>query len=205
MPSSTFLNIPKDKQESLLSAAKEEFSNELYDNASINRIIKKCNIPRGSFYMYFSDKEDLYFYLLSFYKLKIQEVILENLKNNNGDIINMFQDVFKSVVKSIEKEENAKFFKNVILNMNYLMEHKVLIKHREDMSGFPKEVLSLVDTDKLNIKDEKTLTQMGNILFMMSIHELIEYIKCDNVKKETILTDYFSQLELLKKGFYKGE
>ena len=58
MPSSTFLNLPAQKQEKLLEAATREFSQRPYTEASINQIIKDAGIPRGSFYMYFTDKED---------------------------------------------------------------------------------------------------------------------------------------------------
>lgn len=55
MPSSTFLNLPAQKQEKLLEAATREFSQRPYNEASINQIIKDAGIPRGSFYMYFTD------------------------------------------------------------------------------------------------------------------------------------------------------
>ena len=67
MPSSTFLNLPAEKQEKLLEAATREFSHKPFNEASINQIIKEAGIPRGSFYMYFQDKEDLFRYLLKGY------------------------------------------------------------------------------------------------------------------------------------------
>ena len=48
-----------------MKSAKKEFSKSLFKDASINNIIKMANIPRGSFYMYFESKEDIYFYLLN--------------------------------------------------------------------------------------------------------------------------------------------
>ena len=64
MPSSTFLNLAPEKQEKLLSAAVREFTERPYNEASINRIVREAGIPRGSFYMYFRDKEDLFHYLM---------------------------------------------------------------------------------------------------------------------------------------------
>lgn len=60
LPSSTFLNLAPEKQEKLLSAAVREFTERPYNEASINRIVREAGIPRGSFYMYFRDKEDLF-------------------------------------------------------------------------------------------------------------------------------------------------
>ena len=64
LPSSTFLNLAPEKQEKLLSAAVREFTERPYNEASINRIVREAGIPRGSFYMYFRDKEDLFHYLM---------------------------------------------------------------------------------------------------------------------------------------------
>ena len=44
MPTQTFLNLPKEKQNKILESAKLEFSNHLYEDASINRIIKNIDI-----------------------------------------------------------------------------------------------------------------------------------------------------------------
>lgn len=48
-----------EKRERLLLAAEEEFARVPYAEASINRMIRAAGIPRGSFYMYFRDKEEL--------------------------------------------------------------------------------------------------------------------------------------------------
>ena len=51
MPTQTFLNLPKEKQNKILESAKLEFSNHLYEDASINRIIKNIDMCRGTFYL----------------------------------------------------------------------------------------------------------------------------------------------------------
>ena len=49
MPSSTFFNLPAEKRERLLAAARAEFARAPYEDASVNRIIRAAGIPRGSF------------------------------------------------------------------------------------------------------------------------------------------------------------
>ena len=67
MPSTTFYNLPAEKRERLLSAARAEFARVPYEDASVNRIIRAAGIPRGSFYMYFTDKEELFRFLMETY------------------------------------------------------------------------------------------------------------------------------------------
>lgn len=64
MTTSTFNNLSSEKKKRIFDAAVEEFSNKLFNDASINQIIKKAEIPKGSFYQYFDGKEDLYLYMM---------------------------------------------------------------------------------------------------------------------------------------------
>lgn len=64
MPHPTFYNLPDEKKEQIILSAVEEFSEKGYLKTSIAKIIEKADIPRGSFYQYFEDKDDLYRYLI---------------------------------------------------------------------------------------------------------------------------------------------
>ncbi|MCB0240988.1 MAG: TetR/AcrR family transcriptional regulator, partial [Anaerolineae bacterium] len=64
MPKETFFNLPDDKRSLICDVAIEEFTEYLYDQASVNRIVAKAGIAKGSFYQYFEDKKDLYMYVL---------------------------------------------------------------------------------------------------------------------------------------------
>lgn len=64
MPRETFFNLPEDKRNVIISAAMDEFSKTDYRSASTNQICKKAGIPKGSLYQYFTDKLDLYVYIM---------------------------------------------------------------------------------------------------------------------------------------------
>ena len=59
MPKETFYNLPEDKKKRILDAAAEEIVRVPASEMSINKIIQKADISRGSFYQYFDDKHDL--------------------------------------------------------------------------------------------------------------------------------------------------
>ena len=64
MSTETFLRLPEEKRNRVLEAAWTEFTRVNFSQASINQIIQRAGIPRGSFYQYFQDKEDLFQYLI---------------------------------------------------------------------------------------------------------------------------------------------
>src|SRR5690625_7384528 len=86
MPRLTFFNLPEHKKQTLLDAAKKEFSRVPLPEASVANIVKAAEIPRGSFYQYFEDKEDLYFYLLNEHSKERRTEFINSLKKNHGDI-----------------------------------------------------------------------------------------------------------------------
>ena len=63
MPKQMFLNIKEDKRQRFLDAAMSEFTSKSFEQVSVNSIIKKVGISRGSFYTYFDDLESLFNYL----------------------------------------------------------------------------------------------------------------------------------------------
>ncbi|NIV34346.1 MAG: TetR family transcriptional regulator, partial [Anaerolineae bacterium] len=50
MPKDTFFNLPEDKRALICKVALEEFGEYAFDQASINRIVAKAGIAKGSFY-----------------------------------------------------------------------------------------------------------------------------------------------------------
>jgi len=59
----TFLNLPQEKQERVVTAALEEFADKGYQQASLNTMVAASGIAKGSIYQYFKDKQSLFLYI----------------------------------------------------------------------------------------------------------------------------------------------
>lgn len=66
MPNSTFFKLDEFKQNKILKAAIQVFSQETYKEVKISKLTKAADIPRSSFYDYFDNKMDLYQYILDY-------------------------------------------------------------------------------------------------------------------------------------------
>ena len=64
MPKQTFLNLPAKKRRRIEAAAADAFFEYGYQAASISQIVAQAGIPKGSFYQYFADKQDLFMHLV---------------------------------------------------------------------------------------------------------------------------------------------
>lgn len=104
MPLDTFFRLPEEKRTRLLDAAWEEFSTVGYSDVSINKIILRARIPRGSFYQYFEDKEDLFGYLVEEVKRRLVKIGEWVMQQEGQDIFSAALLVFDELM---EKESLA--------------------------------------------------------------------------------------------------
>ena len=86
MPTDTFFRLPEEKRQRLMDAAWEEFTAVRFSDASINKIIRTANIPRGSFYQYFSDKDDLFGYLVRPLQQHFFDLAHKAVESSGGDL-----------------------------------------------------------------------------------------------------------------------
>lgn len=86
MSSERFLRLPEEKRTRFLNAAWEEFTAVRFSEVSINQIVRKAGIPRGSFYQYFTGKEDLFSYLLDTVRSHVKDIYRSALAEVGGDI-----------------------------------------------------------------------------------------------------------------------
>lgn len=89
MCTETFLRLPEEKRTRILDAAWEEFTDNSFASASINRIVHRAEIPRGSFYQYFTDKSDLFSYLVQDMRTQLLGEFSRLLSDAEGDLFQM--------------------------------------------------------------------------------------------------------------------
>ena len=203
MPKQTFFNLPEDKKETLINAAMKEFSRVPLFEASISNIIKDAGIPRGSFYQYFEDKEDVFFYLLNANSKRDNEKFTSILKEKDGDLFESFIEFFHYMLIKFQGMENFNFFRNAFLNMNYKVENTLTQNVNEDNIKNPlSEIMGLINTEKLNITDKQEIFHVLKIFMAVTFQNLIHNFAKDLPLNEAI-NNYTLELSFLKKGVYK--
>lgn len=71
----TFTNLPRDRQTLILREAVREFADHGYRQASVNRIVERTGIAKGSLYQYFANKEALFLYVFGRFAELIKETV----------------------------------------------------------------------------------------------------------------------------------
>lgn len=203
MPKPTFFNLKKEKRRALIEAAKKEFSRASLCEASISNILKEAGIPRGSFYQYFADKEDAFYYLLNEYMTENHARFVAYLKRYDGDLFDTMTALFQSVLEVSQDQEHHRFIRNVILlNMNYKVRNILVQPLNEESFHRYREISQLVNTRNLDIEGERELFHVLQIIIAVTMHNLICFFE-KRLSVEEALNKYASELELLKRGLMK--
>lgn len=205
MPSQTFYNLSEEKRKKLVKVALEEFSKVPFSDVSINTIIAKAEISRGSFYMYFQDKEDLFRFLLESHKQAFQKMTREAFQHHDGDLFSSFTELFDGVLDYVERSENKEFIRNVFLNLNarqegFLIPHGDRFFHKHPQN----EILELVNRRLLKVQTDEDLIVAIRLLMDMTIQTIMSSI-CRSLSKEETKKIYLKKIEMLQYGIERRE
>lgn len=104
MPKDTFFNLAEEKRQKIIRAAINLFAALHYSNVTINGIVREAGIPKGSFYQYFENKDDLYIYL--FTELGDTKLDMFEGLNTKIPIIN-FKEYMMAYIVELKKMESS--------------------------------------------------------------------------------------------------
>lgn len=197
MPKELFFNIDQKKRKKIMLSALKEFSNKIYTEASINKIVQNADISRGSFYQYFEDKQDIYFYAVdSIFIKKSYSYIKKLVADSNNDIYDIFRKFFKFNLQLITESEYSEFFKNLFLSLNYEISRHLNIS----INKFKEELLQKILNNSYRViltKNEDYAREMINILQLIN-KNLISKKIIENIGQQKIMELYDIRIRILK-------
>lgn len=137
MPKDTFFNLPELKRKKVFDAAVREFSVYMFSEASINRIVKSAQIPRGSFYQYFDGKEDLFSYVITRIFTEIEEIMQTRQRGRRDvDALSLFMEkVYATADLNKEKPEYV----------------QITLLQSRDKTHFVRQFFELSDDQRRNV------------------------------------------------------
>lgn len=203
MPKATFFNLPEKKRESLIKAMEMEFSRVPIYEASIANIVKTAEISRGSFYQYFIDKEDAYYYILQEQANRRNKQVIQQLEIHKGDIFEAITAFYYNLLIELPDEKEYNFFRNALLNVTHQVEtiFNEIIEYNLKKEGM-QEITTLIDKEMLNITSENELSHVIHIISAVAFRNFVEKFTKELTDDEAIQR-FKAEMNLLKKGLAK--
>ena len=196
----TFYNLSDDKRKRVLQAILEEFADTDSEKISINRIIKRANISRGSFYQYFDDKVDLVEVLfLTLVDMNIKDAY-RALSESDGDIFALYNS-FLEILFRLSKDE---FYNNIMRNLcrsMYSTDSLVAEYVQTRCRGFDElnQLAQCVNRSKLRLSTDEEMVALHQI-FVAILRDCANRLYVLDVSAAVLKSDFDRKIEIIKYG-----
>lgn len=207
MPKEMFYKIPIEKQEMFINAAIDEFTSKSIENASVNSIIKKANISRGSFYNYFEDIEELFNFI--FEKVRKERFIFANeiIKECNRDYFIFIKKLFAYDFDSYKSKGRYSLFRNfvhyIIVSKKRSIRDMIIIPLSSELMDNKESFITLFDFKKYGMNIEESL----DLIEMTMIITVNTFLKSESedLSKEETLKVFSQRIKIIEFGTRKRE
>ena len=202
MPKERFFYLPKEKRESILCSAKEEFTRFHFEEVSVSRIVKGAGISQGSFYTYFENKEDLRRYLFEGLWSEGKAWFYKVLEQCNGNICDAALYAVVKLLKIDKEQPEFCYYRNILMDIEgigkmNLIQEESSANSEKVFQGFVNTCYEMADIGCIRAVDRDGFACLLEILVMIVLKSAIMFAAgdCNNVK---ILMTAERQIQLLR-------
>lgn len=186
MPKQTFYNLSEEKRNLIDEVLKDEFSKKPYKDCNVKNIVERLSIARGSFYQYFEDLKDCYYYILDKETKDVHLLFMSVLRQNNNDVLKALDVFGDKVCDLIFEDGEYDLYKFRYLYWNSELE--------DGWKATKKEYYEI-------FHDNSDVMRLELVYFMKAIvHSLIERNFKENWSRDVFLKKYKLHINWLKKG-----
>ncbi|MFB9750189.1 TetR/AcrR family transcriptional regulator [Paenibacillus hodogayensis] len=194
------------KQERIINEAMKEFARSGYDRASTNEIIKEANIAKGSLFVYFNNKKELYLFLLDYISEAVSK-IYDEVDWTETDILKRIWDV--GLIK-------LKFYKKYPQAFDFLKaaSHENASEVKSEIDKMSKANFEIAfkrfykDTDLAKFSDDidiETAISVINWTMTGFAQQQADRLNSSDEISMDVLGEWQKYLAFLKQCFYKKE
>ncbi len=196
MPKETFFHLNEVKRNKIIEAATKEFTTNPLRKSRVSNIIKVAGIPRGSFYQYFNDLDDLYFY------------VINNVFNNVYKVGTTFCDITNDIFEfaKISFEYDYDRFANDMRHRFMLNVFQSVSSNDEYISAFNKMrkdyimgILNRMDLSGIRFEKEEDLIKMYRMIQELK-RNVIQRAVVENLSIEDASKEFEWFLKIVKYG-----
>ncbi len=132
----------------------------------------------------------------------IQNKLMKIIEKEDGNIINIFINVYDHLIQVGKMRKNNKLFKQIFENIK-TSDNLMFIKKEEINKKLEQTLYSLYDKNKeiLNIQSEEDFKLVIEMLFAITRRRIVVSLKYKDLNKAR--ESYLKEIEFLKKGIIK--
>lgn len=204
----TFENLNKEKKQRIINSAIEEFANKGYKNATIDNIVSKAGISKGSIFQYFKNKESLYIYTCDYQINIIKEEVFNQKEINETDFFELYRHAAHIKFEILKKSPYVfKFFKTLYSDDSEVSKKWLnnIFQNRDQL------LLNFIgDYDKTKFRDDIDIdmaVKAIELTFDGLSMKWMEKLSYENYEEDlkSLFDEVEAYMSFYKKLYYKGE
>src|SRR5208283_2452200 len=165
LPRSTFNKLDEAKKSKILDAAADEFSRHGFRQASMNRMVERIGIAKGSLFQYFGSKEGL-FHVIFDYAVELVRQSLRQVKRDTSSA-DFFERIKESTLARIGFIERHPRVYRIYLKMIFQEEFPLRAEFLEQVHLFSAEYLRPIVEAGIAGGDLRPDTDIDMAVFML--------------------------------------
>lgn len=183
MPKTTFLNLEEEKKIHITKGLIHQFSAHTLDQVTVKGIVEEVGIPRGSFYQYFYDITDAYFYVIDENLIEVHTLFKNLLDKCQGDLGRALELYGQCLCNELFQKDKFALYKNYYLYWNANLDRRRRNCREKQVSNFKGKI-------------------EGEILHFISsiVHGLVQRMFTENWNKDTFLDIYKKNIKWIMEG-----
>jgi AcrR family transcriptional regulator len=201
MPKETFYNLDKNKKHKIVQAAIQEYTDHELHRARVSNIIKMADIPRGSFYQYFEDIDDLYYYVID----KVFDDIFQTGREQSKQTDDLFEytkRTFEIDMEGFLNDKRHTFIMNVMKSIGTNVEY--LTHHNTKRIDYIRSIMNQMDLSQYRIQEEEDQIRLYEFIQNLK-RNMIQKMMMKNTTKEEAKNDLEWHLDIIKHGLLKED
>jgi AcrR family transcriptional regulator len=197
MPKETFFNLPELKRKAILDVIQAVFLEKPTAKISVSDIVKGANIPRGSFYMYFEDLEDMFDYLLDYSMEAYEQEELKRIEKENMTFFDYMEQALLKDIEFFSKYQHqqivSKFMSNIHVNnfdyTRYLRRRHTFFTH----------FFNQIDKGELEGLQPERIMYLYNFIIQFKM-QMIQTVFKRRLSIEQVNEEYQWFIKVIRKG-----
>lgn len=199
-----FLNLPKEKQNSIIDSALKIFAKHGYRKTSISDIAKSAGISKAMVFHYFGTKKDLYLYLVNTCADSIATEVIEKFDDSITDLFDRILYTSKLKIALMEKHPDVpSFIQSAYFENDDEVKEDIRTIFRKDGGQTVGKKITFEGADLSKFKDDIDPKLVINMLDWISEGYMSKMADAKETDFDELYRMFEECLQLFKRNFYK--
>ena len=204
MATEAFRNLKDKKKRNILGAISSCLKNMSYDELSVNNIVLEADISRGSFYNYFSDKNDAVKCLIESRVKDYFDMYIEAIKESDFKLFDGTRKLYGRIISILSDAINITVMRNIKFFSEFVLETVKSNSYKDYFDGVVKWFMENTIEGKEYLN---TMKKMSNVI------DMIISLVLNSIFAETIFNinpfsengDFEYKLSIVENGIKMGK